>query len=159
MVELNVVLDAEKRKLEEEEAKLQLEIRYRVDRLEAVKNRLEHINALLEVEVSPDGTSYPLQAFNHRGHDRGPNLCDVAEQVLDERNGEPMHYKQLAHEVMSRGAKINGDNPGATLTARMVLDPRFVRPTAKGFYALRRDHPTARNVGARLRGSKRQRGI
>ena len=159
MVELNVVLDAEKRKLEEEEAKLQTEVRYCVDRLEVVKKKLEHVNALLEVEESTDGISFPLQAFNHRGHDRAQSICDVAEQVLDERNGEPMHYKQLAHEVMSRGAKINGDNPGATLTARMVLDPRFVRPTAKGFYALRRDHPNARNVGARLRGSKRQRGI
>ena len=29
---------------------------------------------------------------------------DMAEAVLRERNGQPMHYRELADEVMRRGA-------------------------------------------------------
>ena len=70
-----------------------------------------------------------------------------------------MYYKELAQEVLSRGGTLNGATPAATLTARMVRDERFVRPTAKGFYALRRDYPTARNVGARSTGSRRRSNV
>ena len=65
-----------------------------------------------------------------------------------------MYYKDLAQEVVRRGGILKGARPWANLTARMVQDERFVRPTAKGFYALRRDYPTARNVGARLKGGQ-----
>ena len=34
---------------------------------------------------------------------------------------------------------------------RAEEEKRFIRPTSKGFYALREDYPDARNVGARRR--------
>ncbi len=66
-----------------------------------------------------------------------------------------MYYKDLAEEVMRRGGVLNGKTPGATLNARMVRDERFVRPTSKGYYALREDYPAARNVGARRHAQRR----
>ena len=96
---------------------------------------------------------------SHGKSDNTPStICDIAVEILGERNGEPMYYKELAEEVVKRDGILKGQTPWATLAARMVQDERFVRPTAKGFYALRRDYPTARNVGARLKGSRRRRG-
>ena len=70
-----------------------------------------------------------------------------------------MHYRDLADEMMRRGAVILGQDPAGALVSRMTQDDnrraeedrRFIRPTSKGFYALREDYPQARNVGARRR--------
>ncbi len=70
-----------------------------------------------------------------------------------------MHYRDLADELIRRGAVIRGQDPAGALVSRMTqddkrrteADKRFVRPTSKGFYALREDYPNARNVGARRR--------
>jgi hypothetical protein len=66
-----------------------------------------------------------------------------------------MYYKELADEVIKRGGVLGGKAPEATLTARLVRDERFVRPTSKGFYALRADYPNAPNVGARKHPQRR----
>jgi len=154
MADLTTMLKVERQRLETEQVALQEEIRQRADRLVLVKDRLDHVKALLEREpVNNQGESSRIAASQNTAR----NICDLAVEILHERNSEPMYYKDLAQEVVRRGGILNGATPWATLTARMVQDERFVRPTAKGFYALRRDYPNARNVGARLKGSRRRR--
>ena len=158
MGDLNALLDTERLQLEAEQRKLQEEIRQQADRLAVVKTRLEHVTALLGIDQDSETLVEDPMSLNRNFNNTTNPLCDIAVTILSERNTEPMHYKELAHEVIRRGGVINGANPGATLTARMIQDERFVRPTAKGFYALRRDYPTARNVGSRLKGGRSQRG-
>ena len=156
--DLSKLLYIECQQLEKEAADIQERISEDRGRLSVLQRRLEHIRALL----SDEGTSGPPSAGQLAQHNHvngtGSSVCDIAAEVLSERNGAPMYYKDLAGEVIKRGGPLQGETPWASLTARMVLDPRFVRPTAKGFYALRSDYPTARNVGARVRGNRRGRG-
>ncbi len=156
--ELDNLLYAERQKLEKEASELQERLKENQERFTTVQRRLEHIHALLgEDESSPGATSVVFQAQHSYVNGSRSQICDIAETVLSERNGEPMYYKELAQEVIGRGGVLHGATPWASLTARMVQDPRFVRPTAKGFYALRRDYPNARNVGAR--GQRRRRTV
>ena len=158
MIDLNALLEAERQRLEAEQANLQEQLRQGADQLALVKGRLEHVQALLGEERVPGGRGDGSQPSSHRGDNTPRNVCDIAVEILGERGGEPMYYKELAQEVIARGGILNGETPWANLTARMVQDARFIRPTAKGFYALRRDYPTARNVGARQKGGRRRRG-
>ena len=158
MNNLNTLLEAERRQLEIEQADLQEKIRQGADQLALVKSRLEHILALLGKETVTDSRGEGSQKSSNTIDNTSATICDIAAKILGERNAEPMYYKELAQEVVSRGGILNGVTPWATLTARMVQDERFVRPTAKGFYALRRDYPAARNVGARLKSGRRRRG-
>ncbi len=157
MTDLNILLEAERQRLETQHTNLQEQVRQGADQLALVKGRLEHVQALLGEErvAESRGEDSPLSARHE--DDTSRNVCDIAVEILNERDGKPMYYKELAQEVVRRGGILNGATPWASLTARMVQDIRFVRPTAKGFYALRRDYPTARNVGARLNGSRRRR--
>ncbi len=145
---LREMLDAEREQLEAEALELQGRVKQAQKRLSVVQWRLEHVRALLDENQSPQSDAKSLTQTEH-SNDIQPNVCDIADEILTERDGEPMYYKELAQEVIRRGGALYGATPWANLTARMVQDARFVRPTAKGFYALRRDYPTARNVGAR----------
>ena len=157
MNDLNTLLEAERQHLEAEQASLQEQLRQSADHLATVKTRLEHVRALLGNKRMAEDRSEDLQASPRQNSNTPKDVCDIAVEILGERNREPMYYKDLAHEAMKRGGILNGAAPWATLAARMVRDERFVRPTAKGFYALRRDYPTARSVGARLKGRRRRR--
>ena len=145
---LDSLLRAEGEQLETEETALRESIRGAQERLTVVQHRLEHVRALLAEEAPSSLPSNKHQIQRSQANSRG-DICDIAEAVLSERNRNPMYYKDLALEVTNRGGELGGARPAATLTARLVRDPRFVRPTTKGYYALRRDYPTARNVGAR----------
>ena len=75
---------------------------------------------------------------------------DVAIEVLREKEGEEMHYKSLAQEVVHRGGRLPSKSPAAALNAIMNRDDRFVRPNRRGFYALREHHPNIKeNAGRR----------
>ncbi len=116
-----------------------------------------HILALLD-----DEPTKPAQQLRKAKDTRGRStptaeLLDMAVEVLRGQKSEPMHYRDLADELMRRGAVIRGKDPAASLVARMTQDDnrraeserRFVRPVSKGFYALREFYPNARNVGTR----------
>ena len=152
MNNLDRLLEAECKRLEAAQADLQEQIRQRADKLSHVKERLEHVQALLDKGEVTDSRYGNTQEFRRQDDNKPLNINDLAVEILSERNGEPMYYKELTEEVMRRGGILTGATPWATMTARMVQDERFVRPTAKGYYALRRDYPTARNVGARRKG-------
>ena len=158
MTDLNTLLEAERERLEAEQAGLQEKVRQGADQLALVRSRLEHVLALLAKGNETASSIESSRASSSKDDNTPPTICDMAAEILGERNAEPMYYKELAEEVVKRGGILKGQTPWATLTARIVQDERFVRPTAKGFYALRRDYPTARNVGARLKSSRRRRG-
>ena len=157
MTDLNTMLEAERRRLETEQVDLQEKVRQGAGQLAIVRSRIEHVLALLGKEKVTESRGEASHKSPSTSNNTSHTICNTAAEILDERNAEPMYYKELAQEVVRRGGVLKGATPWATLTARMVQDERFVRPTAKGFYALRRDYPTARNVGARLKGSRRRR--
>ena len=149
MTELNSLLETESKRLEAELADLQEEIRQRADQVSRKKIRLELMQALLKEEAATENRESRPHVPRKRDDELPLSVCDLAEEILGEQDSVPMYYKDLAKEVMRRGGVLNGATPWANLSARLVQDERFVRPTAKGYYALRRDYPTARNVGAR----------
>ena len=153
--DLQTLLVQEQQELEAEFEELQGRIGQAKERLGNVQSRLVHVRALLGEESTKERPGDQQSSDHDAVRGKGSSACDIAVEVLSERNGQPMYYKDLTQEVMRRGGELNGATPWANLTARIVQDPRFVRPTAKGFYALRTDYPNARNVGARRQGRRR----
>ena len=145
MIGLDNLLQSEKDRLDEERQALQAQITVAEKRLKEIHVRLRHIDGLLGVsepsETLVTGTSNPA----------GRTMTDLAAEILNERQGEQMHYKDLAREVQARGGDLSGVNAANILVARLVNDDRFVRPVRKGYYALTSDYPDAKNVGARKR--------
>ena len=145
---LEQVLQAEKDSLEREQAELRVQVAEADARLRVIEGRLAHVNGLL----SPSNTTTRIPSLN--GSHPTPAATDIAFEILSERSGETMYYKDLAVEVQNRGGDISGENAAQILVARLVQDERFVRPIRKGFYALREDYPKAKNVGERKRPSR-----
>ena len=151
-------LRSEHDRLVNELDQLRKEIALKESECSAKEKRLGHVRALLSTDPQSDDP-LPDRSQSRTRSTPSPRLLDLAEQVLRERDGEPMHYRELADELMRRGAVIRGKDPAAALVSRMTQDDnrraeddrRFVRPTSKGFYALRENYPDARNVGARRR--------
>lgn len=143
-MELHTLLEDEKSRLTAQKLKLQKRIKEAEFQLREVQVRLHHVEGLLGTSESNG-----MEAGEKAKNSTVPSLTDIAEEVLTERDREPMHYKDLAREVQSRGGNLSDENGANILVARLVNDDRFVRPMRKGYYALRRDYPNARNVGAR----------
>ena len=143
METLNDMLRDEKARLEEEQRKLVKKISQVQARSSEVRDRLLHIEGLLGPgdEAETVVTGAPVAS--------GRNIADLAEEILAGRGGEHMYYKELAAAVQARGGKLPSENGAGILVARIVSDGRFVRPHRKGYYALRKDYPDAKNVGAR----------
>lgn len=150
---LGVLLRKERAQLQAEIAAIDRELaEMRAEHLAKVK-RLEHVEGLLGVEQGTSARLQPVQQVR-RGRPVTPTatVLDMAEEVLRERKGEPMHYRELSEAIRGRGVVMGGKDPAGGLISRMSKDQRFVRPTSKGFYGLREDHPTVkRSVGARRR--------
>lgn len=150
-------LRSERDKLQRDMEQLRQEIAAREEAFQAKETQLGHILALLNIE--PEKPSQQQRPTPRKRTRSTPStqLLDMAVEVLREQKSEPMHYRDLADELMRRGAVIRGKDPAASLVARMTQDDnqraeserRFVRPVSKGFYALREDYPNARNVGAK----------
>ena len=154
--ELPNLLAKECARLESEAVELREQIKTDSSRLRYVEGQLVHVRALLQQDVDAGGPDSIRLPYADNPNGPVPSVCDIAAEVLRERGREPMYYKDLTEEVIRRGGVLNGKTPEATLTARMVRDDRFIRPTSKGFYALRADYPNARNVGARHRSGRRR---
>ena len=113
---------------------------------------------LLLAERPPDKAAPPAPDSHPSANQETTPAVEIAFQILAERNGETMHFKELTQEVLSRNGEIHGADPARSLIARLVNDDRFVRPARKGFYGLKRDYPTATSVGRRkARRSNRSR--
>ena len=140
---LEKALQAERDALQSERDSLNAQIGAAQSRLKYVEERLALVIGLIDSAngATPTPSSEPL-------HETVP-AADVAFQILAERDGETMHYKALADEVIARRGDILGENAAQILVARLVKDDRFVRPARRGFYGLRQDYPKAKNVGQR----------
>jgi len=157
--ELDSLLAKERDKLHQEIEQLRQTIEAKTRECLAKEERLGHLQALLSIETPANAERVQNRRRASAASTPSPQLLDMAEQILRERSGEPMHYRDLADELIRRGAVIRGQDPAGALVSRMTqddkrrteADKRFVRPTSKGFYALREDYPNARNVGARRR--------
>lgn len=136
MGELNALLRMEKSRL----AKVRQELE---KQLFEVRERIRHIDGLLGPDITTENDSSNVPTPEDR------DIGDIVVEILEEKAGEPTHYKALAVEVKARGGKISSANPDSVLLTRLVRDDRFVRPERRGFYALKKDHPDATNVGAR----------
>lgn len=143
MTTLDTMLQVERDRLDDERQALEASILAARERLQVTAIRLRHISALLETSRPAGATA--TETTNPSQH----MVTDLAEEILRERKGEHMYYKDLAQEVQARGGELGGSNPANVLVARLVNDDRFVRPHRKGYYALRSDYPDAKNVGAR----------
>lgn len=140
---LEQALQAERDALQSEQDNLKEQIATAQSRLKYVEERLALVIGLMDSAngATPMPSSEPLRET--------VPAADVAFEILAERDGETMHYKALADEVIARRGDLTGDNAAQILVARLVNDDRFVRPARRGFYGLRRDYPNARNVGQR----------
>ena len=149
--QLSDLLQEERKQLEDEIKDLREEIAHKQAERQEKEDRLGHIEALLGGEGQTVAEVEPVP--RRRGQSTPTSeMLDMAVAVLRERNKEPMYYRDLADELIGRGAVIGGVAPANGLVARMSGDERFVRPTSKGFYGLREDYPTVkRSVGARRR--------
>ena len=144
MSDLEKILQAERSRLEQKVSEERERISAANRRVLQIEDRLRHINALLgEDATTPRKNPSTLAAPPVQ------RVTDLAAEILAERDTKPMYYKDLAHEVRARGGTLRGANPAQALVARLVKDSRFVRPVRKGFYALKKDYPNARNIGAR----------
>jgi len=126
------------------------------EELMELDRRLGHIHALLreDMDAPSPGSAAPEVSVEVSP---GPEPADPAElafSVLEQRGGEPMHYRELARLVLERGADLAGADPAQTLVSRLVRDERFVRPFRRGWYALRMHFPRARSVGKRKKTTR-----
>ena len=146
--------------LKREEDRLLVRQRELASGLSEVERRLEHIQALLREEDGGGGVA-PLEAAGEMSLEPGAgdqsDPVVLAQSILQEMEGEPVYYRDLARLVMQRGGELPGADPAQVLVSRLVRDDRFVRPTRRGWYALREHHLRAKNVGARKRRARRGR--
>ena len=154
--DLNRLLNEERQELDTELETIRSHISSAESRLSQIIQRLRHVRALLGEDECDESEAVANTLRQPSRNGVAKTVCDISADILSERNGQPMYYKELATEVINRGGTLGGHTPGATLVSRMVHDPRFVRPTAKGYYALRSDYPTARNVGAKTQATRRR---
>ncbi len=158
-------MDAELRRALEKERAI-LEAKYSdIDRQlaalhaesEAVSARLSHIVALLKEPGTEDQNAAGSPQAYAAGEAHGESdPVEIAYGILDERGQDPIHYKELADLVRRKGGVLEGSNPALVLVSRLVTDDRFVRPFRRGYYALRKYYPKAKNVGRRRRGSRKR---
>ena len=157
-------LRSAKTQLESLESRLN-EISDEIAELEQEQRTLEsHTNALQrllgsarsgvdrKMDVSMGIAANTNVTLTHTRRTRQRPPMDIAEEILSERNGEHMHYRELTEEVMSRGGELPEGSPDVALNVMMNRDSRFIRPFRRGYYALRKDHPNVRHsVGSRIR--------
>lgn len=146
MSTLNSFLQDEQKQLVKRRKDLQNQISEAKQQLHQVDVRLSHVRGLLghnNVSVDDLGENF----LPHR-----QDVTDIVVTILAERAREPVHFKELAEEVLARGGNLPGKNPANNLVAQLVRDDRFVRPTRRGYYSLSSDYPNVKSVGTRRRG-------
>ena len=136
--------------LREENDKLEAEMKSIQERISSDQTRLREIVVLLDhVKGILSSSSQGSESSDQVTMRDSTSAEDIAEKILKGNNKTPMYYKDIAEKIRSMGGDLPGENPGALLVSRLVRDKRFVRPSRKGFYALRDDYPEAKNIGQR----------
>lgn len=152
MERLKELLLEERSDLNTERQGLQEQIAAAENRLQEVDRLLIHVEGLLGLESpAEDGTDESPSSDSR-------DIEDIAVDILKARGAEPMHYRELARAIESRGGSIPGVDKDHTLISRLVRDNRFVRPSRRGYYALSADYPGVESVGTRKRRQSQSSG-
>ena len=117
--------------------------------MDAKQQIAQHLSELLAAE----GYHVDHEELESLGQTRP---VDLAFEYFDQQDGHsPIHYKQLASTLISKGALIAGKDPAANLLTQISRDGRFVR-VGPGKYALAKWKVKPR-VSPRSRRKKRKR--
>ncbi len=114
----------------------------------------EEEQRLLLTEINVLRTLLAIDDGQHPGEEPQSGVVgdprETAVEILREYRGQEVHYRILAAEVQRRGGHLPPRDPPAALNAIMNRDRRFVRPTRRGYYALREDYPQVQeSIGQR----------
>lgn len=96
-------------------------------------------------------------ASNRKGwmrHKQDPELADLVYDILDKLHGEEMHYKEIVQEVAATDWPFTDNQRSREAWVNRVLngDGRFIRPSKRGYYSLKKYYPEiTRSVGERQR--------
>jgi hypothetical protein len=115
-------------------SELQAEFTTKLEELHSRKRTCEetlnHIRALLKIETKSTDSAANVTVKND-----DLSATDAALNLLQESH-VPMHYKDMAVTLESRGVHISGVDPAATLLSRISRDERFKR-VKRGTYGLK----------------------
>lgn len=127
-------LRSERSRLQEEFNSCVAPLDQDITRLEA--SRVHQVHALTALESQP-AIQPPRSDLPPTANGEVPRkLTDVAELILREA-GKPVHYKEVAAEVVRRGVYISAKDPGAFVISYLRREPqRFCRTGVAGEYAL-----------------------
>lgn len=87
-------------------------------------------------------------------HKQDPELADLVYDILDKLHGEEMHYKDIVQEVAATDWRFTDNQGSREAWVNRVLngDDRFIRPSKRGHYSLKKYYPDiTRSVGERQR--------
>ena len=126
----------------EDSARLE-ELQHTVVGLEA---DIGHIDALLGETHGEAGEAVAAEPSGAADEREERPTADLVVALLDEIGG-PLHYREIARELETRGVTAEGKDPASTLLSRYFDDPRLYRPK-RGTYALRNGR-AVRSVGGR----------
>mgnify|MGYP001054569650 CR=1 FL=1 len=104
------------------------------DLFSLIKNKQEQANHLITL-LAAEGHILDEPDLSILGQAAIPDL--VYEYLDSQEKQNSIHYKKLAHEIISKGTIIPGQNPSANLLSQINRDDRFVR-TAPGTYGLKK---------------------
>lgn len=134
------VLAKELSELNSVSVRIQEEYTRKLDELQSRKKPLEealqHIDALLRFEGNHFLHSLPdISKAATIQANTSPTPTDAAFNLLTELH-QPLHYKELAAQLIEKNIFIPGKDPAATLLSRISRDKRFKRTKKRGIYAL-----------------------
>ena len=115
------------------------------------------------VDAKHEEESGPAPILNQSGHRNvGESIIDAVAAVFAERECEPMHYRELADVLASRGVTLGGKNSAGTLLAVLTnskYSGRFER-CGRGIYRpVTSEHFTVAVPKEKPRKSRRRRRI
>lgn len=117
--------------------RLQQNVRELLQDLEDLESRLVRLESLITAGRKADRERAKVRAAKNRSiRGRGPNVRDVAYQVLARRK-KPMGIQELSDQVLKVKKGVPGDNFTQNLGAALARDRRFNR-VGRGLYTIRR---------------------
>lgn len=136
----------------------------RRDQIEQLEIALQHFLAVAGHLPTDDSNSNWPSALNDRRdaseekggkrHPRDAELADLVFNILDRLGGRQMHYKEVVQEVAATGWPFTDNQASREAWVNRVLnrDGRFIRPSKRGRYSLKKYYPNVtRSVGERQR--------
>ena len=115
--------------IQKEIAELQTDVRDKLRVIEEKQKSAEYIIKLLAIEGAN------LQD-NNFADIISKSIADIAyEELIEDTNKNPIHYRDLYNRIISKGIPISGKDPEANLLTHISRDTRFVR-VSSGTYGL-----------------------